>query len=180
MLQPYPMRTAYDDNSMNGNCDCIGAGWCERFRRSMTQRDYELCSNTCPGGCPREPNDSASYRDYWAAQTQKDRRHESPEEAAKPPSLTQQLTSAAIAYTRWIVAGCPRPTLEQLTDRLAACNTCPHLIGRDGGEKRCGLCGCPINKVAHLFGTVERPGKAEMATEVCPDTLPRWRSLTVI
>lgn len=85
--------------------------------------------------------------------------------------------SAAVAYARWAAAGCPRPTPEQVTERKAACDVCPHLRNKDEGEPRCGLCGCPINKVAHLFGTVERPGKAEMSTEVCPDSPPRWKSL---
>lgn len=90
-------------------------------------------------------------------------------------SIRTRVWSASMAYARWVLAGCPRPTEEEVAERKATCDICPHLVR--GIEPRCGLCGCLINKVTHLFGTLERPGKAEMATEVCPDNPPRWKSL---
>lgn len=81
------------------------------------------------------------------------------------------------AYNRWWRAGRPVPTQEQLMERIAACERCPHLQGRGSPEAKCGLCGCPIGRSGLLFGSAKRPGKAEMSTEVCPDNPPRWRSL---
>lgn len=81
------------------------------------------------------------------------------------------------AYRRWWKAGCPIPTSEQVAERKAACEICPHLQGKGSPEAKCGLCGCPIGRTGFLFGTAERPGKAEMSTEVCPDSPPRWKAL---
>ena len=84
-----------------------------------------------------------------------------------------------MAYRKWYAAGRPRPTTDELAERKATCEACPHLRGKEG-ERRCGLCGCPIGAVTFLFGLGKRPGKAEMSTETCPDSPPRWKPLTVI
>lgn len=90
------------------------------------------------------------------------------------------------SYKRWWLAGRPRPTEHEITERQAACDACPHLQGAPGRPKpacggsdqpTCGLCGCPLGSVSVLFGLMNRPGKLEMSTEVCPDDPPRWRSL---
>ncbi len=48
-------------------CDCPGRGHCPRYGRLVTQREYELCSATCP---PERPCPAAAvleqYRDVWA------------------------------------------------------------------------------------------------------------------
>lgn len=88
-------------------------------------------------------------------------------------------------YKRWWLAGCPRPTAEELTERLNACNACPHVRKPDSkprsacgvDQPTCGLCGCPLNGTPILFGFGHRPGKAEMSTTTCPDNPPRWKSL---
>ena len=89
-------------------------------------------------------------------------------------SLGEQIASVALAYARWFAAGRPRPTPEQLKERQDLCSFCPEKV-EVSGESRCGKCGCPLNKVVHLFGTVERPGKLEMSTEECP--IGKWKSL---
>ena len=53
---------------MSEHCHCAGPGHCPTFKRTMNLREYQLCSETCPGGCPAAPNDPASYRQLWAAQ----------------------------------------------------------------------------------------------------------------
>lgn len=103
----------------------------------------------------------------------------------KHPDIFRKLISVSTAMTRWIAAGRPRPTPEQIVNRLAACDACPHQK-ETKGVKRCGLCGCSLN-ASRMIGTVERPGKVEMSTEQCPDRLgckvdgcpgePRWLPL---
>lgn len=78
-----------------------------------------------------------------------------------------QVLSYLQAKARWVAAGCPQPTPEQLAEREATCRTCPSWnSGRDG----CGKCGCGIDG-----GSLDE--KRRMATEECPDEPPRWKAL---
>jgi len=108
------------------------------------------------------------------------------EPSHKPPGLLKQGASVTKAMAKWIAAGKPLVTPEQLAERTAACDACPHLRVKNG-VKSCGLCGCSLAASSRLFGTVELPGKLEMATESCPDNarckvagcpgVPRWRAI---
>lgn len=70
------------------------------------------------------------------------------------------------AYKKWWLAGCPRPTSEQLAEREETCHSCKHW---DSNRDGCRKCGCGV-------GGGSLDAKRNMATEECPDSPPRWGS----
>lgn len=95
------------------------------------------------------------------------------------PGLPAMAVKAGKAYARWIAAGRPKLSAEQINQRQEACDSCPNQVTKNG-HNTCGLCGCPLGNVSYLWGSVERPGKLEMATETCPAVPSRWPELNVI
>lgn len=71
------------------------------------------------------------------------------------PPVGQQLKTVTLATLKWVAAGRPERTAEEIDAILAVCKTCEHFTG-----SRCKLCGCWLR------------AKAKMATESCPDG--RW------
>lgn len=66
-------------------------------------------------------------------------------------------------------------TPEQWKARLAVCVDCEHFQPATSTEKpHCNLCGCPLRENRNKASIKE---KAWLATEVCPDTPPRWPSV---
>ena len=78
----------------------------------------------------------------------------------RPPSVTAQLSSYAAAVSRWLAAGRPVRTDEQVGELLAICqdNRCGKY--RDG---QCLACGCRVNSSGWALAN-----KLRMATEDCP------------
>lgn len=78
----------------------------------------------------------------------------------RPPSVTAQLSSYAAAVSRWLAAGRPVRTDEQVAGLLAICqdNRCGKY--RDG---QCLACGCRVNSSGWALAN-----KLRMATESCP------------
>ena len=73
----------------------------------------------------------------------------------------RQAWSYLQAVTRWVLAGRPRRSQEEISRLLAICRRCPHYrLGR------CALCGC------RLGGGSPLTSKLAMATKHCPDG--RW------
>jgi hypothetical protein len=72
----------------------------------------------------------------------------------------------AQAIIRWIAAGFPVCTQEEVERRVSICrsNECGKYV-----DCHCALCGCNVNtsRIAVL-------NKAKLATEDCPDTPSRW------
>lgn len=81
----------------------------------------------------------------------------------RPPSVTAQLSSYAAAVSRWLAAGRPVRTDEQVAGLLAICqdNRCGKY--RDG---QCLACGCRVNSSGWALAN-----KLRMATESCPKRL---------
>lgn len=81
----------------------------------------------------------------------------------RPPSVTAQLSSYAAAVSRWLAAGRPVRTDEQVGELLAICqdNKCGKY--RDG---QCLACGCRVNSSGWAL-----TNKLRMATESCPKGL---------
>lgn len=74
------------------------------------------------------------------------------------PHLSRRLVYYGEAVSRWIAAGQPTRTDEDVQTILAICLACDKFTG-----KKCLMCGCRINdKEGGLFN------KARMATEHCP------------
>lgn len=78
----------------------------------------------------------------------------------RPPSVTAQLSSYAAAVSRWLAAGRPVRSDEQVGELLAICqdNRCGKY--RDG---QCLACGCRVNSSGWALAN-----KLRMATESCP------------
>ena len=73
------------------------------------------------------------------------------------PSIIKRIKSFIKELIRYIIGGTPNVSDKQYELRLKTCNGCEHLFERD---RRCGLCGCWVDK------------KAKWATASCPDK--RW------
>tara|TARA_Y100000361_G_scaffold64790_1_gene56846 strand:- start:725 stop:1204 length:480 start_codon:yes stop_codon:yes gene_type:complete len=80
----------------------------------------------------------------------------------KMPSIFTMAKNFAKDLGKYIKEGAPNVTNKQYTERLEACNKCPHLNKK---QMRCTLCGCLIEH------------KAKWKTTTCPDTPPRWKAL---
>ena len=80
-------------------------------------------------------------------------------EKKKMPSIFKMATNFAKDLGKYIKEGAPNVSHSQYTERLDACNKCPHL---DKESMRCTLCGCLIEH------------KAKWKTTKCPDNPPRW------
>ena len=82
---------------------------------------------------------------------------------APRPSLGTQLTGYAAAVSRWLAAGAPKRSDEEVDDLLAICQACP--TGRyDASRGACSKCGCKVNASSWAI-----LNKLRMATESCPD-----------
>lgn len=151
-------------------CDCQSAGWCSRFTRQMTLREWELCS----GKCPRErpcPSDEllAAYRGQWAVEA-------APWPLArlwrfrqwlraKRPKVRRGLRFAR-ALLRHALAGFPRASPADVEFRRSICGPC---FWRDREKDECSQCGCNLGGVKLL------PNKLKMAGESCPMWNPETR-----
>src|SRR5262249_3628258 len=51
---------------MNEICVCHGPGFCHKFQRTMSDRDYEICSLECPPERPCSPAFTEAYQQVWA------------------------------------------------------------------------------------------------------------------
>lgn len=154
----------------------------------MSSREYELCSETCPGGCPGPPNDSASYRKLWSG--------EKPQPDAsgrvaygcgktRPPPLRYRLAAFLRALYVWAVRDrFQHVPAAEFRRRLAVCRACPEFAERplhaphrswldrllrlvmreEDVARSCGKCGC-------------RGLKLRLLAESCP--LGKWQSLDV-
>lgn len=83
-------------------------------------------------------------------------------------SMAGAIVRYANARRRWIKAGRPVRSDERVAELLAICQACEY--GGKGGKrpvKRCGICGCRINK-GHFLN------KLRWATERCPKNPPNW------
>jgi hypothetical protein len=79
-----------------------------------------------------------------------------------PPPVVYQVATVLSATARWLKAGRPNRSPEQLAEVKAICKTCPFWNPEAWlGKGRCMKCGCSGIKL-------------EWATESCPDRPPRW------
>lgn len=75
----------------------------------------------------------------------------------------QKVTRYAMAAARWVAAGSPTRTDNEVAALLAICQACP--TGRyDAAGVACKRCGCRINQ-----GASGLANKLRMETESCPD-----------
>jgi len=80
-----------------------------------------------------------------------------PSARKSPPSLLIRGWNFATALARWTTAGMPRRTEAEIAERLAICQSCPHLQA-----DHCNLCGCACVETNRLIN------KLALATERCP------------
>ena len=85
----------------------------------------------------------------------------------REPSKARQVYTYSMAVAKWVAAGKPQRTQEEIDATLAICAGCEMFI--DDGRPRCRLCGCSVNSQPN--GLIN---KIAMATESCPATPPRW------
>lgn len=124
------------------DCECSAAGFCNRYQKVQGERAIQICK-----GEVLTPEKCEVYRQNW------DKLRDGTIE--KKPGI---VTKAAKATAKWIAAGSPLRTTEELGECFDICRDCeeyrPHPIAT------CGKCGCFLS------------AKARMATESCP--LGKW------
>lgn len=80
-----------------------------------------------------------------------------------PATVRQKVTRYAMAVARWVAAGSPVRTDDDVATLLAICHACP-TSRYDAARGACNRCGCKVNVSSQ--GLVN---KLRMATESCPD-----------
>jgi hypothetical protein len=100
------------------------------------------------------------HEDYPRPRSNEDYTRPKKNEGQNPPNLITRLTSWQRATQRWIDAGSPVRSEDEVQRILRICQSCPFYNKR---KKRCQVCGCNVNggKFAIL-------NKIRMATENCP------------
>lgn len=87
------------------------------------------------------------------------------------PSLLRRARTFTTAHGRWLAAGRPIRTSEQMDKIFSICETCESFRpGATKHEGTCRLCGCRLSRFSSLFN------KAQMATEGCPAKPPKWNA----
>lgn len=80
----------------------------------------------------------------------------------EPPPVHRKLVRWGRAIRRWIRAGCPRRTDDQVAALLAICQRCKFFAAG-----ACAKCGCPTKRSRSALRN-----KLRMATEACP--IGKW------
>lgn len=144
--------------------------------------EAEVCSG-CPlnvssarnktkGGCTNCPDNMEPSEPYygpedpaWYAQDMEAFEEDTQTEEVKEfPPLMTQLGNYKNAVRKWISAGRPVRTPEEIKDILE--NKCKRCAWYDGEAKRCKGCGCQVTEsIMAIFN------KIKMATEHCPKEL---------
>jgi hypothetical protein len=128
-------------------CACTGPGWCERHNRTTTAYTFALCQQ------------SPEYRDLL------DRIVRDGPQGIKTPPLGQRVRRYAGAVARWIAAGRPTRSDEEVARIYEQiCTPCRYF---QVARSRCRICGC---KLGGKPGALRN--KIAMATETCP--LEKW------
>lgn len=124
-------------------CSCELAGFCERHRRNKSKHQHKLCQK-------RE-----DYRAYWDANAN-----------ALPylPSLVTQVANVSKGAAKWIAAGRPVRSDEEVAKLFDQCqsNVCGLYRPKEDGVGRCAGCGCWLKRNGGLMN------KLKWATEDCP------------
>lgn len=82
------------------------------------------------------------------------------------PTMREQAANYTKATAKWVAAGRPVRSEEEIGRIIEICEACPNY---DQRRKRCKLCGCNVNRSRRAMWN-----KIAMATEKCPDKPPRW------
>jgi hypothetical protein len=81
------------------------------------------------------------------------------------PTTIEKVSRYAAAIAKWIAAGRPTRSQEQIDAILAThCGPCEHFK-----NEACNQCGCKVNKHHAAWRN-----KLAMATEACPLDPPKW------
>lgn len=83
--------------------------------------------------------------------------------APRAPSFADRVGSYREARQRWIAAGCPVRSREEMAKLHTICTKCEHFTGYS-----CRVCGCGLH---HSRGSWN---KLRWATEHCPLATPKW------
>jgi hypothetical protein len=89
---------------------------------------------------------------------------------AKPVSVVQKAKHFAKSAARHFTEGMPQATDEQVAERFAVCQACPHFTARGEGAGECAKCGCGLKAVG-----VAGLNKLRWLGESCP--VGRWKPL---
>lgn len=146
-------------------CECKKSGWCSRFRRTMSQRAWELCSRQCPAErpCPSLES-SVAYQALWASEIQAWSWIKFWQPWEKSRADLDMFLRFVKAWFQHILAGLPHATVEQQSVRRSQCNRCPQF---NMEKDECKECGCKLGAVKKK-GTKRLMYKTLWAREQCP------------
>lgn len=85
-------------------------------------------------------------------------------------TFAQKAATFAKSAARHVAAGMPQATDEQVAERFAICQVCPHFSAKGEGQGECAKCGCGLKAVG-----VSGLNKLRWLGEKCP--VGRWKAL---
>lgn len=140
-------------------CQCANVGFCPTYKRNISEREHEICSETFLAN-PVSEDKCEKYRQLWLAQAEG-------RPVPQLPPLAEQVRTFAAALAKWQAAGRPRRTEEEMATLQAICEGCEMHMRE---EKKCGLCGCHLSSttMTFLLQMADAPGKLQARTEKCP------------
>lgn len=151
---------------------CSHCGW--RFTQPIHTRTMHVCTVTGERVVYTPPDwESRSWEDRNPGHKMKMTGHSvDPRVTLKEPSLVRKAVNFTEAAARYVAAGRPETTDEQVTERFAICQACPLYKPKGPGEGVCThpSCGCSLKAVG-LAGK----NKLRWLTESCPTG--KWQSL---
>lgn len=92
-----------------------------------------------------------------------------PRRIAPKRTMAQKAATFARSAAKHVAAGMPQVTDEQVAERFAICQACPHYIPQSEGRGECSKCGCGIKAVGVGAGI----SKLRWADQSCP--IGRWK-----
>lgn len=81
----------------------------------------------------------------------------------EPPTFLKRIANFTVSKISHVISGSPEVSKEILNQRVNICQECPFF---NFENRECDKCGCPIDE------------KCKWATEKCPDSPPRWISIS--
>lgn len=88
-------------------------------------------------------------------------------------TIAQKAKQFAKSAARHVREGMPQATDEQVAERFAICQACPHFTSTGDGQGACAKCGCGLKAVG-----VSGLNKLRWAGESCP--VKRWGPIALL
>lgn len=141
------------------------------YYREFPQPDGSVKICEARGGVRLPTRYVKAGQEAQAATTEREPRPKKEPRRIEPKrTFAQKAKNFAKSAARHVREGMPQATDEQVVERFATCQACPHFTATGEGQGECGKCGCGLKAVG-----VSGINKLRWAGESCP--VGRWKAL---